>query len=73
MLLVAAFCSDLYSQLKHTNAFPAKIFVGVSIQLFFPFRGSCQGPLLAGPGKTLSWTAFLPSMPCGWRGKEGGQ
>lgn len=34
MLSVAALCSDLYSQLKHTDAFPAKIFADVGTQLF---------------------------------------
>lgn len=66
MLLVAALCSDLCSQLKHIDAFPAEISAGVSIQLFFQ-------RLLPGASSGRSWkdwTAF-PSLCTLWMAEQG--
>lgn len=63
--LLAAFCSDLYSQLKPTEAFPAKISAGVSIHLFL---------LSEAPARGFFWQV-LDSFPshCGWQRREGNQ
>lgn len=63
MLLAAVFCSNLYCQLAST--FPAKIFAGVSIQLFLLSDASARGLFW----QVLARGAFLPSVPCGWKGK----
>lgn len=71
MLLVTALCSDLYSQLKCTDAFPAKIFAGVSIQLSLLSEAPARGLFWQVLARLFAGQLSFPLYPADGRGGKG--